>query len=441
MHRREFAAAATGGIAALGLRPGTRHWGLAQPLRVNADRLLETFAGLRRFGATADGGVERLAYSDADLAGRAFVTERMRQAGLDVRVDTAGNLFGRRAGRRRELPPILMGSHLDSVPDGGAYDGNVGSLGALEAAWTMHDANLVTDHPIDVVVFQNEEGGLFGSEALAGRLGPDDLARTAQSGFTLRDGVTRLGGDPDRLAEARRAPGSLHAYLELHIEQGGILEAAGQDIGVVEGIVGIEQWDVTVTGVANHAGTTPMPQRRDALVAAARFVEAVNRIALTTRGRQVATVGQISAHPGAPNVVPGEVRMSLEIRDLDAATIQSVFVAIRSEAEAIASASGTTVAFRDRELKIVPAPTNPDIRAAVTAAARDLGLTYRSMPSGAGHDAQSLAPLCPIGMIFVPSVGGISHSPREFTKPEDVVNGANVLLGTALAVDRLTLAR
>jgi len=441
MNRRAFAAAATGGITALGLRPGTRPWRLQQPPRVHTDRLLEMFAGLRQFGATTDGGVERLAYSDADLAGRAFVTERMRRAGLDVRVDTAGNLFGRRAGRRNDLPPILMGSHIDSVPDGGAYDGTVGSLGALEAAWTMSDARLVTDHPIDVVVFQNEEGGLFGSEALAGRLGADDLARTALSGFTLRDGITRIGGDPDRLAAARRAPGSLHAYLELHIEQGGILEAAGEDIGVVEGIVGIEQWDVTVTGVANHAGTTPMPQRRDALVAAARFVEAVNRIALTTRGRQVATVGQISAHPGAPNVVPGEVRMSLEIRDLDAAKIQSVFAAIRSEAEAIASASGTTVAFRDRELNIVPAPTNPDIRAAITAAARDLGLKNRLMPSGAGHDAQSLAPLCPIGMIFVPSVGGISHSPREFTKPEDVVNGANVLLRTALAVDRLALGR
>lgn len=244
---------------------------------VNAERLHRMFSELAEFGATEAGGTHRVAYSEEDRAARAWLMDRMREAGVEVSVDAAANILGRRAGTDRDRP-LLMGSHIDSVPDGGRYDGNVGSLSALEAVWTMHDAGIRTRHPIEIVIFQNEEGGLYGSQAMAGTLGPTDLAQTSHSGKTVAEGIRFLGGDPDDLAAARRRRDEIAAYVELHIEQGGILEATDVDIGVVEGIVGIEWWTVTVEGFANHAGTTPMDQRHDALLAAAQFVQAVNEI-------------------------------------------------------------------------------------------------------------------------------------------------------------------
>jgi len=284
-------------------------------------------------------------------------------------------------------------------------------------------------------VFQNEEGGLVGSEAMAGALTATDLAHVSNSGRTIADGIRFLGGDPERLVEARRRAGDMAAYVELHIEQGGTLDAAGTDIGVVEGIVGIRWWDVTVAGFANHAGTTPMDGRRDALLAAARFVDTVHRTARARPGRQVATVGRIRALPGAPNVVPGRVEMSLEIRDLDADVITALFAQLESEAAAIGEATGTRFTFASMDLDAVPAPTDEGIRRAIEASADALGLTHRRLPSGAGHDAQSFRTLAPIGMIFVPSVDGVSHSPREFTREADLVRGADVLLGTLLRLD------
>lgn len=406
--------------------------------RVDADRLLAMMSALARFGDTGDGGVHRLAYTETDLEARAWVARKMAEAGLEVRVDAAGNLLGRRPGTA-DLPPILVGSHIDTVPHGGAYDGALGSLAALEVAWTLEDRGLRTRHPLEVVIFQNEEGGLVGSEALVGELSRDALDRESQSGKTLGEGIAFLGGDPDRLSEAAQKPGDVAAYLELHIEQGAVLEETGTDIGVVEGIVGIDWWDVTVTGHANHAGTTPMDRRRDALLAAARFVDAVNRVVTSEPGRQVGTVGRIEASPGAPNVIPGRVEVSLELRDLDAGKIDRLSRRIRAEAEDIAEATGTEITFEDQELGIEPALTDERIQRAVEEAAAALGLSSMRMPSGAGHDAQSLAALGPIGMVFIPSVGGISHSPQEHSKPEDVVNGANVLLRTLLAIDGLEL--
>ena len=438
LHRREFT---IGLLSAAGLPLLTQRVppGRTQPPRVNGLRLARMMAELREFGKTAGGGVERLAYSGADREGRAYIMERMREAGLTVRIDAGGNIIGRREGRDARLPPILMGSHIDSVPDGGAYDGNVGSLGALEAVWSMHDHGLATRHPIEIVVFQNEEGGLFGSNAMIGALTDAQLDQVAESGKTLREGIEFIGGDPTNLATARRRIGDIAVYLELHIEQGGLLEAAGVQIGVVEGIVGIEQWDVTVEGFANHAGTTPMDQRRDALLAAATFIRAVNRVVTAEPGRQVGTVGEIDVHPGAPNVIPGRVRLSLELRDLDGAKIRRLYQRIHEEGQEIARSSGTTFTFVDRELGVEPAPTDTRVRATIVRAAQELGLTYQVMPSGAGHDAQSIAQIAPVGMIFVPSAGGISHSPREFTHPDDHENGANVLLWSALALDEMDL--
>jgi N-carbamoyl-L-amino-acid hydrolase len=415
---------------------GAAFTALAQEeIHASPERMEQRIQALSQFGANPEGGVSRVAFSEADRAGREYVEALMRDAGLDVRVDTAGNLIGRRAGREDGLPPILFGSHIDSVPGGGNYDGDVGVIGAIEVIELLNEHGIVTRHPLEVVSFTDEEGGLTGSRAMVGSLSADALEIVSHSGLTIRDGIRQVGGDPDRLDLAARKAGDLTAYVELHIEQGAILDEADIDIGVVEGIVGIRWWEVTVEGMANHAGTTPMDRRRDALVSAAELTLAINRIARELEGRQVATVGQIRASPGAPNVVPGKVTMSLEIRDLDAAKMQRVFDRIEEEAGRIAEGNATPIAFAELDLAAPPAPTDERLRAIVAQAADELGLTHKRMPSGAGHDAQDLAKIAPIGMIFVPSVGGISHSPREFTSAQDMANGASVLLRTVLAVD------
>lgn len=433
MDRRDFSRLAAAGFASsLGFLPPRRR--TRDPLTVAGDRLLGHLRTLAQYGANAGGGVSRVAYSDADVQGREYVTGLMREAGLQVRVDAAANIIGRRAGRDDGLPPILFGSHIDSVPDGGNYDGTVGSLAAIEAARTIAEHGITTRHPLEVIVFQNEEGGLVGSRALSGELLAEHLTRVSSSGKTMREGTAFIGGDPDAIAGARRARGDVAAYIELHIEQGGVLEREKRHIGIVTGIVGISWWDVTVTGFSNHAGTTPMDQRQDSLLAAARFIDAVNRVVTSVPGRQVGTVGRIAAKPGAPNVIAGEVVLSLELRDLDAAKTAMLFDRIRREADAIGEASGTTFAFTPT-FESLPAPADDAVRGAISHAAGTLGLTTMEMPSGAGHDAQSVARIAPVGMLFIPSVGGISHSPREFSRPEDVVNGANVLLNAVLGVD------
>jgi N-carbamoyl-L-amino-acid hydrolase len=403
--------------------------------RADAKRMEERVEKLSKFGANPEGGVSRVAFSDADLAGRKYIRALMEKSGLNVRVDAAGNIIGRREGRDPKLPVILFGSHIDSVPHGGNYDGDLGVLGALECIEILNEQQYVTSHPLEVVVFSDEEGGLTGSHAVAGELSPKALQLKSHSGKTIGEGIRFIGGDPDHLQAAKRNRSEILAYLELHIEQGGILEAENINIGVVEGIVGINEWEVTVLGFANHAGTTPMNQRKDALVAAARLVESVNQIAKSTPGRQVATVGKIQAEPGAPNVIPGKVVMTLEIRDLEKSKIDLVFEKIKTSADKIAADTGTTISLASLDLTAVPAPTDPRLRMAIQEAAIGLGLTTKLMPSGAGHDAQDIARIAPIGMIFVPSIGGISHSPKEFTTASDMANGASVLLQSVLRVD------
>ena len=405
----------------------------------DAGRIERHILGLARFGANPDGGVSRVAFSAADVAGREYIKGLMRDAGLAVRVDAAGNIIGRLEGTDSALPVIILGSHIDSVPEGGNYDGDVGVIGAIEAATLLREHGVATRHPLEIVSFTDEEGGTVGSKAMAGKVGTDSLGLMSHSGLTVGDGMRAVGGDPARLDTARRGKSDIAAYLELHIEQGAILDEAGVDIGVVEGIVGIRWWDVTIEGTANHAGTTPMNRRRDALVTAAELALAINRIAATTPGTQVATVGKIRAEPGAPNVIPGRVVMSLEIRDLAEAKMESIFRAIDAEARRLAQARATPINFAEVDMALVPAPTDARIRNLIAQSASALNLSHRVMPSGAGHDAQEIANIAPIGMIFVPSKDGISHAPGEYTSPPDMANGVNVLLRTLLAIDRLGL--
>jgi N-carbamoyl-L-amino-acid hydrolase len=434
MNRREFNVSLLCGVAAIGLP----RWRSQPDLRVNGARIVEHLTGLSQFGKNPQGGVSRVAFSEADRQGRDYVAGLMRAAGLDVSIDAAGNIVGRRAGSHSTLKPLIMGSHIDSVPEGGNYDGDVGSLGAIEVAQTLAEKKLTTRHPLEVIIFADEEGGTIGSHALSGEITGKQLNLVSNSGKTIRDGIRFIGGDPDKLASIRRKRGDIAAYLELHIEQGGILDTEKINIGVVEGIVGITQWEVKIEGFANHAGTTPMNQRRDAMLAAAKFIEAVNRIVTSVPGRQVGTVGKLQAWPGAYNVIPGKVVLGLELRDLDAAKVQMLYQKIRNDASEIARSTGTTFDFTETN-SIVPAPTDERIRKLIDETAKSLGLSTEWLPSGAGHDAQEIARLCPVGMIFVPSAGGISHSPKEYSRPEDIANGANVLLHTLLKLDSMTL--
>ncbi len=429
MHRRQFLF----GLGALALSPRSSE------IAIDGARLNRRLRELQAFGRTPEGGISRVAFSDADRAARELAMSWMREAGLAVRIDAAANLIGRREGRDRSLPPLLFGSHLDSVPDGGNYDGQVGSVGAIEVAQCLMEKGVDTVHPLEVVVFTNEENGKTGSRAMAGELEARELSLPSHTDKSVAEGVSFLGGDPDRIDEARRQPGEVFAFFELHVEQGAVLDRRGIDVGVVEGIVGIERWNVRVDGFANHAGTTPMDERRDALLTASRIVDAVNRIAVATDGRHVATVGKIAAHPGAPNVIPGRVELTLEIRDLDMEKIAELASAIEVEARRIAARNETRVSF-ERYYESRGAPADERLREVVRRSAESLGLTTFSLPSGAGHDAQSMALIAPMGMIFVPSVGGVSHSPKELTRPEDVEAGANVLLHSLLTADALPLA-
>jgi N-carbamoyl-L-amino-acid hydrolase len=408
-------------------------------LRVNAKRLEQGIAALAEFGKNAHGGLDRVAFSDADIQGRKYLISLMKDAGLDVRVDEAGNIIGRREGLTPERPPIMFGSHSDTVPDGGKYDGALGVLGAIECAQVLHENNIITQHPLEVVVFTDEEGGLVGSRAMTGTLTPDALEIISHSRKTVRQGIIDLGGNPEKLDRVARKEGNIKAFLEIHIEQGKILETKNIDIGVVEGIVGISWWNVTIEGFSNHAGTTPMDMRQDALLAASHLVIAVNRVVTSVPGRQVGTVGRIKAEPGAPNVIPGKVVMSLELRDLSGEKIQTLYEKIEKEAQDIAERTETKITFSSIDAMAIPAPTDTRIRKYIDESAKELGLSTLFMPSGAGHDAQNMTKIAPTGMIFIPSVGGISHSPKEYSRPEDIVNGVNVLLHTILKIDRSAL--
>ena len=403
---------------------------------VNRPRLEQRILELAKFGLQNNGETERVAFSDADVEAQKWVINTMTNLGLAVYVDFAGNIIGSRTGTDASKKPISFGSHIDRVPNGGNYDGCVGAMAALEIVEVLNENSIATAHPLEVIIFSNEEGGVMGSRAMAGHLGSNALKVANSTGFTMGEGIMRLGGDTTRIAEVARKKGSMAAFLELHIEQGGILEKEHLDIGIVEGIVGLKWWDVEFTGFSNHAGTTPMNARQDALLAAAKFIVAVNEITNSFKGGQVGTVGRITAAPGAPNVIPGKVTASLEIRDLSSEKIEEVYQAIKTRAEEIAKTSNVQITFRPLDTTADPALTDTMIQRAIANSAKILGLSTKKMPSGAGHDAQDMALIAPTGMIFVPSKGGISHSPKEFTSAEDMANGANVLLQTILALDK-----
>jgi len=407
---------------------------LQSSILINNQRINRNLDKLKSFGKNKDGGIDRLAFSDADRDARKYVIKLMEDAGLSVTIDTAANIIGRMDGKESKLKTIMIGSHIDSVIRGGNYDGQVGSLGAIEVVKTMNENNIQLRHPIEVVIFSNEEGGKTGSRAMANLVEDFELNIVTDSGHTIGKGLSLNGGDPNNLVDASRGSNSLAGYLELHIEQGEVLDRKQIDIGIVEGIVGIKRWNVLVEGKTNHAGTTPMKDRSDSLVAASSFIQNVYSTAKSIEGTQVATVGRIKASPGAPNVIPGETRLSLEIRDLEMDKIDMLFDAFQKKSEEISFSYNVDFQF-DQFYVSEAAPTDQNFRSIIDRSAKDLGLKSYRMPSGAGHDAQSIAKLAPVGMIFIPSINGVSHSPKEFSTPMQIINGVNVLFRSLRSLD------
>jgi len=404
---------------------------------IDGHRLLTRLRELATIGADPRGGVTRLGFSAEDCQGVTYVADRAAKAGLVPAVDQAGNLIIRRARADPTLPALLMGSHLDTVVRAGPLDGAYGVIAALDVLQTLAEHAVPLRYEPAVAAFANEEGALFpcpfwGSLALSGRLTrtPDDLRD--RSGASLREPLRAVGGDPDSVADARWPAGSIGAYLELHIEQGPALERSGNRIGVVEGITGRTVLSVTVHGTAGHAGTVPMDHRADALTAAARIVLAVEEVA-RRRLCTVATVGRLRVEPDAVNVIPGAVRMTAEVRDLSARRLRDAQAALDVAVAQVAADTGTRIQVEVAD-RCPAAATDSGLRAAIAAAAAELTLPCLHLPSGAGHDAQVIASVAPIGMIFVPSLGGVSHVPEESTADADLVAGAQVLLGAALRV-------
>ncbi|MDO8479244.1 MAG: Zn-dependent hydrolase [Candidatus Rokubacteria bacterium] len=397
-------------------------------MRINRKRLEESMEALGRVGATAKGGLNRVALTDDDRRGRDLLVEWMRQAGLSVTVDQMGNIFGQRAGSDG-VAPVMMGSHADSVPTGGKYDGQLGVLCALEAIRTLNDRKAATRHPVAMAIFTNEEGARFqpamiGSGVMAGKIPLEDA-------YNARDrGGVRLGDELERigyLGSEPCVPRPLRAYLELHIEQGPILEEQHLSVGVVEGIVAISWSRLTLTGVQDHAGPTPMRIRHDALVAAAEIVRGVREIPRKIGGDMVSTVGRLDLTPNIPNAIPGRVSLSVDLRAPDEHHVTRALGFLDRLVKDAARVEGVTYEL-DHYWRVPRTHFDIEVVDTIEEAAKGLGYGYRRILSGAGHDAQYMAAICPTGMIFVPSRDGRSHCEEEFTSMDDIEKGANTLL-------------
>ena len=405
---------------------------------INETRINQTMQELGELGDSPE-GMLRVAYSPEDITGRDYAIKMMQEAGLETHIDTAGNIIGRRPGSDDSLPAIAMGSHTDTVPKGGKYDGALGVMAAIEVIRTLEEQGHNTRHPLEVINFTNEEGTRFhrwlvGSRSMSGLLEQEDLDAVDDDGLSLGPCLADIGGDISRIEEAVRKPGELAAYFELHIEQGPYLDRSGTPIGVVTGITGRAVFEVEIEGKANHAGTTPMSTRRDALVSASKLVLAIQKMAAEQEICRVSTVGSIKAVPNAVNVIPGSASIGLEFRDTDMESLAAAEQELqRITDQAVIDDAVDIDVIRHRFTTSVP--ITPDMQAMVAEAAENCGFEWESLPSGAGHDAQAVANIAPVAMIFVPSVDGISHSKEEYSTPQDCANGAQVLLELLLLAD------
>lgn len=406
--------------------------------KVNQGRLKKDIFALSRIGFNeADQGLYRIAFSEADMQGRHWLMKRIRDAGLIAEMDGAGNVFGRMK-EQNGMPAVLIGSHIDSVPSGGALDGSLGVLAGLECLRFLKEKKIETKYPVEVVAFSDEEGrfgGMFGSQALIGDITPERIYTSVDSdGISLVDEMKARDMDPMQALDATRDADTLHAFLELHIEQGPVLEGRNDEIGIVEGIAGLFKWQVRFKGTANHEGTTPMNMRNDAFLALADVAHEIPRVLeenATEHGR--ATIGKVELLPGFPHTIPGQAEFTLVARDATSEMLDELEIAFRKVMSAIARKASLMFEF-DIISRIEPSTNDPGLVKAIEKASEDMKLRHHRMYSGAGHDAQFMSQVTKTGMIFVPSKGGISHSPAEWTDWHHIENGANVLLNTMLSV-------
>ncbi len=404
-------------------------------LRVDLSRLKSDILTLARIGRHEDNrGIYRMAFTDADMEGKQWLRERIEAAGLECRTDGAANVSGTLSGLK-ELPTVVVGSHIDTVPCAGTLDGSLGVLSALECLRVMRENRVFPRRPIEVISFTDEEGrfgGMFGSQAVCGLISPESLYVRDLDDVTLANEMERHGLDPLDALGARRDPQSIHCYLELHIEQGPVLDQTRKPAGIVDEITGLFKWAVRLHGVANHAGTTPMDMRQDAFMGLADFAHELPRIIDENGGeRSRATIGKARIRPGAANTVPGLVEFSLDVRDTNAGILDDLSTAFRKALSAIARRRGLLFEFEEIS-RIEPVPCSPSIVACLENAASRLDIDALRMPSGAAHDAQIMASLCPVGMIFTPSQDGKSHTPAEWTSWSDIETAANLMLAALL---------
>jgi len=404
-------------------------------LKVNRDRLDLSITELAEIGKLANGGVCRLAFSDADIKARELVKIWMKEAGMTVRTDAVGNIIGTYAGKEERIAALATGSHIDTVPIGGRYDGCLGVLAGIEVARVLQESQTRLRHPFEVIVFSDEENSVIGCKAIAGNAPKDPERYRRKDGTDIQTCLQRVGGDWDKLDTAQRDRSEIAAFVELHVEQGGVLEAKNKQIGIVTGIVGQYRYMVQIVGRPNHAGTTPMNVRKDALVAASQLVLVINRLGVETIGDQVATVGHLTVSPNGTNVVPALVNLSIDLRDLSEENLQYLITEIEKEAMAIAENTGTEITF-DQKLHVLPTLAKPELMATIADVCKKFDLSYDYLPSRAGHDAQEVGRFTDMAMIFVPSRDGISHSEEEYTSSEQCAQGAEVLLQTILAMDK-----
>jgi allantoate deiminase len=404
---------------------------------VDGERLWRRLSELAEIGKQESGGVTRLSFTDEERSAKDLVASFMQEAGLAVREDAAGNLFGRREGSDTSAPAVLVGSHVDSVYDGGNFDGPLGVLAGIEVVQALEENGVQTDRPVEVVAFTDEEGarfsfGMIGSRALAGHLSTGDLDHRDGDGVSVAEAMRDYGLDPERIEDARGQQKSLAAYLELHIEQGRVLETEDLPAGIVTGIAGPVWLRVTIRGESGHAGATPMNRRHDALAAAAEIMGLVEEGA-SAAPSAVGTVGQIEAKPGGINIIPGRVEFSLDLRDIDVTVRDGVEERVRERAEEICARRGVELGIEELQ-RLDPAPCSEEVRGVISKACEEVGIRPYSLPSGAGHDGMHLASLCPMGMIFVRSRDGISHNPKEWSSKEDCEAGCNVLYWSVLGL-------
>ena len=417
-------------------------------IAINKPRLLRDLNAVSRIGIGDHGGVTRLVFSIQELRSRQFLIHQMRQIGLRIHIDRIGNIFGRLDGGNIRAPALLVGSHLDTVLHGGKFDGTMGVIAALEAVRSLKEHKMVLESPVEVVCFVGEESSRFGystlgSSLVAGEVRAKDLAHAADSqGTKLEDILASLGIYRNNLKSLRRDPSTLKAYLELHIEQGPILEAKKKPIGIVTSIAAPTRFRVILTGQADHSGTTPMEMRRDALVAASEVIVAVEKICRRysgmDKGRVVGTVGAIRIAPGVINAIPGQAELSVDIRSITADAKKRVVRQVQRRIHEIArqrTIRAEILPLRDED----PVPLDQGLIGLLKECCEARNIGYEVMPSGAGHDAMQMAKVTPAGMLFIPSRRGISHSPLEWSEPEDICLGAQLLLDSVIRVANETL--